>query len=153
VAAKYRFIFIERDSLLSVESFMFEPDPTKIQNKVRQLIRELLLIEEESRNLKLDQVAAISMYFGGDPAHLATAKMLQDRWIAVRVNLMASAEKILGTVPASAEFAAANKEWLATLSSFRLTSEEINSTVAVQALENLKNSFVLPTSAASPKKV
>ena len=51
VAAKYRFIFIERDSLLSVESFMFEPDSAKIQNKVRQLVRELLLIEEESRNL------------------------------------------------------------------------------------------------------
>ena len=47
VAAKYRFIFIEKDSELSVESFMFEPDPAKIQNKVRELIRELLLIEEE----------------------------------------------------------------------------------------------------------
>jgi hypothetical protein len=152
VAAKYRFIFIERDSLLSVESFVFEPDPVKIQNKVRQLIRELLLIEEESRNLKLDQVAAISMYFGGDQDHLETAKLLQDKWISARVKLMASAEKILGTAPASAEFTAANKEWLATLSSFRLTSEEINSTVAVQALENLKNSFAPPKSAAASKK-
>jgi TIR domain len=141
VAAKYRFIFIERDSQLSVESFIFEPDPSKIQNKVRQLIRELLLIEEDSRNLKLDQVAAISMYFGGDPAHLATAKSLQDQWFGARGKLMVSAERILAVAPASAEFGAANAEWLATLKSFRQTSEGINSMVTVQALENLKKSF------------
>jgi hypothetical protein len=37
VAARYRSIFIERNS--PVESFVFEPDPTKVQNKVdpRQL--------------------------------------------------------------------------------------------------------------------
>jgi hypothetical protein len=141
VAAKYRFIFIEQESSLSVESFMFEPEPLKIQNKVRQLIRELLLIEEESRNLKLDQIAAISTYFGGDQAHLATAKSLQDRWFEARGKLMASAEKVLSTNPAAVEFSAVNKEWLATLSSFRLTSDEINSTVTLQALENLKKSF------------
>jgi hypothetical protein len=141
VAAKYRFIFIERDSTLSVESFLFEPDPAKVQNKVRQLIRELLLIEEESRNLKLDQVAAIAKYFGGDPKHLAAAKALQDKWIAARTGMMASAEKILAAQSASAGFAAVNQEWQATLQSFRTTSDEINSTVAVQALENLKASF------------
>jgi hypothetical protein len=143
VAAKYRFIFIERDSLLSVESFMFEPDSSKIQNKVRQLIRELLLIEEESRNLKLDQVAAISMYFGGDQPHLATAKSLQDKWFEARSKLMASAETILSVLPASVDFPAANEEWVATLKSFRLTSDEVNSVVTVQALENLKKSFAI----------
>src|SRR5262249_23638190 len=114
IAAKYRFIFIERDSLLSVESFIFEPDAAKIQSKVRQLIRELLLIEEDSRNLKLDQVAAISSYFGGDAAHLDTAKALQDKWFEARSSLMAAAEKILDAAPASAEFRAINNEWLAT---------------------------------------
>ena len=54
---------------------------------------------------------------------------------------MAAAEKILGVAPASAEFRAANAEWLATLKSFRATSDEINSIVTVQALENLKKSF------------
>jgi hypothetical protein len=151
VAAKYRFIFIERDSQLSVESFVFEPDPAKIQKKVRQLIRELLLIEEDSRNLKLDQVAAISMYFGGDPAHLATAKSLQDQWFEARGKLMASAERILAIPPASVEFNATNAEWLTTLKSFRQTSDEINSMVTVQALENLKKSFTSgwPASAGS----
>jgi hypothetical protein len=147
VAAKYRFIFIERDSPLSVESFVFEHDVAKLQNKVRQLVRELLLIEEESRNLKLDQIAAISMYFGGDSSHLATAKSLQEKWFDARGKLMASAEKLLSVPSASAEFPAANAEWLATLRSFRLTSDEINSTVAVQALENLKKSFVMSGSA------
>jgi TIR domain-containing protein len=142
VAAKYRFIFIERESLLSVESFMFEPDPVKIQNKVRQLVRELLLIEDESRNLRLDQVAAISAYFGGDQDHIEQAKALQDKWIVARAGLMDAAEKILGVAPASADFAAASRAWLTTLKSFRNTSEELNSIVTVQALENLKKSFV-----------
>jgi hypothetical protein len=142
VAAKYRSIFIDRDSPLSVESFIFEPDPAKIQNKVRQLIRELLLIEEDSRNLKLDQVAAISTYFGGDSAHLGTAKALQDKWYEARGKLMATAEKILGIAVASAEFCAVNKEWLETLKAFRLTSGEINSVVTLGALDNLKKSFM-----------
>jgi hypothetical protein len=144
VAAKYRFIFIESDSTLSVESFIFEPDAGKVQNKVRELIRELLLIEEESRNLKLDQVAVIKCYFGGDAAHLVSAKALQDKWFAARAKLMAAAEKILGVAPTSADFPAVSKEWLETLQSFRTTSEEINSTAAVEALENLKKSFATP---------
>lgn len=142
IAAKYRFIFIERDSLLSVESFMFEQYSAKIQDKVRQLVRELLLIEEESRHLNLDQVATISMYFGGDPAHLATAKSLQSKWFEARGKLMAAAEKILAIPPASAEFVTANREWLATMQSFRQTSDEVNSIVTVQALDNLKKSFM-----------
>jgi hypothetical protein len=150
VAAKYRFIFIERESVLSVESFMFEPEPAKIQNKVRQLVRELLLIEEESRNLKLDQVAAISTYYGRDDEHLEAAKEMQDRWFAARRDLMDAAEKILGVAPTSADFAPANREWLKTLKSFRHTSEELNSVVTVQALENLKKSFVLAPPAAHP---
>jgi hypothetical protein len=141
LAAKYRFIFIERDSLLSVESFMFEPDRTKIQNKARQLIRELLLIEEESRNLKLDQIAAISLYFGSDSPHLAVAKSLQDKWFEARGKLMASAERIIAIRPTSVEFDTTNAEWLTTLKSFRQTSDEVNAIVTVQALENLKKSF------------
>ena len=63
---------------------------------------------------------------------------------------MASAQKIQGVRPDSTEFAAANKEWLATLRVFRQTSHKINSIVTVQALENLKKSFMLelPPSAA-----
>jgi hypothetical protein len=151
VAAKYRSIFIERDSPLSVESFIFEPDPVKVQSKVRQLIRELLLIEEDSRNLKLDRVAAISTYFGGDSAHLGTAKALQDRWYEARSKLMAAAEKIVGIAVVSAEFRAVNAEWLETLKAFRLTSGEINSVVTVRALDNLKKSFMrAPAESASP---
>ena len=123
------------------KSFVFEPDAAKIQNKVRQLIRELLLIEEKSRNLKLDQIGAISIYFGGDQDHLDTAKMLQDKWLRARTKLMASVEKVLGTSPASTEFSVINEEWLGTLRSFRQISDELNSTVTLQALDNLKKSF------------
>ena len=117
----------------------------KIQDKVHQLVRELQLIEEDSRDLKLDQVASISIYFGGDPAHLSMARSFQDKWLEARRKLMTSADKIMRVPPASVDFTAANGEWLTTLKSFRQTSDEINSVVTVQALENLKKSFASPT--------
>ncbi|UFZ04920.1 toll/interleukin-1 receptor domain-containing protein [Bradyrhizobium ontarionense] len=143
VAAKYRFIFVEPDSALSVDSFILEHEPAKILYKVRQLVRELLLIEEEARALKLDQVAAIRQYFGADGDHLKLAKQLQDTWYGARSQLMAAAEKILGTDLASPAFAAAAEQWIATLRSFRETSAQINSTVTVKALDNLKQSFAI----------
>ena len=143
VAAKYRFIFVEPDSALSVDSFILEHEAAKTQYKVRQLVRELLLIEEEARALKLDQVAAIRQYFGADSEHLQLAKKLQDQWFDARSQLMASAEKILGTDLASPSFPAAAEQWIATLRAFRETSGQINSTVTVKALENLKESFAI----------
>ena len=141
VAAKYRFIFVEPDSSLSVDSFILEHEPEKIQYKVRQLIRELLLIEEEARALKLDQVAAIRQYFGAGSADLKLAKTLQDSWYEARTQLMASAEKILGADVGSPAFQPAVEQWIATLRAFRETSAHINGTVTVRALENLKESF------------
>ena len=65
---------------------------------------------------------------------------LKDTWFEARCKLITAAEKILGVLPASAEFRAANQEWLEVLKSFRLTSDQINSTVT-QALDNLKKNF------------
>jgi hypothetical protein len=56
---------------------------------------------------------------------------------------MAAAEKVLVIQPAAAESLTANNEWLTTLKSFQLTPDEINSTVTVKALENLKKKFAL----------
>jgi len=65
---------------------------------------------------------------------------------------MASAEEILAIPPASVEFNATNAEWLTTLKSFRQTSDEINSMVAVQALDNLKKSFTSVCPGSAPMK-
>jgi hypothetical protein len=142
VAAKYRFIFIERDSPLSVESFSIVPTDSDLKNKVRRLTRELLLIEEEARSIGLDQPAAIYKYFGSDQQCLGVVNKLQLKWYEHRQKLMTSAERVLRTDPDTADFKAAREEWLKTLSLFRDGSEEINSIVTTQALENLKKSFV-----------
>jgi hypothetical protein len=141
VAAKYRFIFIEQDSNLSLESFILEPEPAKVQEKVRTLIRELLLIEEEARELKLGEVAAIRAYFGTDGTHLDTVQQLQHKWFDARSKLMAAAQKMIDVDARGPDFAVTRKDWQVTLESFRDTSEEINSIVAVQAAENLKQFF------------
>ena len=65
---------------LSVESFMFERGPAKIQNTVRQLIGRLLLIEEESRYLNIDGVAAMLRSIEGKiPSLLAIRSLLTSR--------------------------------------------------------------------------
>jgi hypothetical protein len=143
VAAKYRFIFIERESPLSVESFSISKDQADLKKLVRQLIHELLLIEEEARGNGLDKPAAIYKYFGSDQDRLEQVRNLQTQWFENRQKLMLSAEKVISIPTDSPEFSSARDEWLGKLQEFRDASEAINSIVTTQALENLKGSFVL----------
>ena len=104
VAAKYRFIFIERDSPLSVESFSISKDQDVLKKLVRQLIHELLLIEEEARGNGLDQPSAIYKYFGSDQDRLAQVRNLQTQWFENRRKLMLSAEKVISIPNDSLDF-------------------------------------------------
>jgi hypothetical protein len=143
VAARYRSIFIDKKSQLSLESFILEPDYLQVSNKIRQLVREILLIEEESKTLKLDQISAIAIYLGDNKDDLTLAKQLQEKWLAAREQLMTTAEKALATPSTSVAFEMVNKEWQAAMAVFRQSSEEVNSVVTLQALENLKKCFAL----------
>jgi hypothetical protein len=148
VATKYLAIFAH-DSLLSVESFAREPDATKVQDKTRELIRQMFLIEGQARILKLEQIASVSVYLGGDQNHFEIAQLLQEKWIEARNNLMATGEKILGILPVSAEFRAVNEQWLTALKSFQQNCIEINSIMTVQALEKLKTTLARTLPASS----
>jgi hypothetical protein len=140
IAAKYRFIFIEPESELSLTSFKIErKSPKEMQEKVRKLIRELFLIEDESRVLKLDTTAAIITYSQG--LNLDDIIELQKQWFDGRKRLLDAANMILHENPESDEFAERSREWLLALEEFSGVSHKVNSTIALQALENLKEAF------------
>jgi hypothetical protein len=126
---------------VSVEAFFLERDPCRIKNMAQQLVRELILVEDESRNLKLDQSATISKYFGGTEEELQVMKTIQDDWYRARTTMMTSAEKLLSASLTSSEFQIINAEWISTLRSFRHATDEINATVATKALCNLAHTF------------
>ena len=142
IAAKYRFIFIEPESELSLESFKIEKKlipPKEMQEKVRKLIRELILIEDESRILKLDTIAAIMAY--GKGLNFEDILELQTQWLEGRKKLMGKADELLREDSGSDRFAECFEEWLSALEEFSIISHEVNSTITLQALENLKEAF------------
>src|SRR5262249_52702661 len=141
IAAKYRFIFIEEDSPWSVEAFYLERDSEKIKAMTNRLMRELFLIEEEARNNKLDDGSAITKYFGTGET-LRLAKELQHEWLDARNHLETSADRLLRTETKAGGWELAVDDWLSALESFRASSEEINSIVTIQSLENPKKSFL-----------
>jgi len=142
IAAKYRFIFIEPDSELSLESFKLEKrqkQPKELQGKVRQLVRELLLIEDESRALKLDTAASIMTY--GQGLNINDMLELQKQWLDGRKKLVDKADEVLREDPGSDGFAEHFEKWLSVLEEFSSISHKVNSTITLQALENLKEAF------------
>jgi hypothetical protein len=140
IAAKYRAIFIEPESELSLVSFKIErKQPKEMQEKVRQLIRELLLIEDESRVLKLDTTASIITYSRG--LSLDDILALQKQWFEGRKRLVDVADTVLNENPESDGFAECLREWLLALEEFSNISRKVNSTIALQALDNLKEAF------------
>jgi hypothetical protein len=54
---------------------------------------------------------------------------------------MDKADKVLMENPESNEFAECSQKWLSTLEEFTSISQKINSTITLQALENLKEYF------------
>jgi hypothetical protein len=111
-----------------------------MQEKVRRLIRELLLIEDESRVLQLDTTASIITYSRG--LSLDDMLALQKQWFEGRKRLVDVADTVLNENPESDGFAECFREWLLALEEFSSISRKVNSTIALQALENLKEAFL-----------
>jgi hypothetical protein len=141
LAAKYRFLFIESASELSLRSFKIEKKPPKeIQEKVRRLVRELCLIEEESELFKIGTTAAIDVF--GQGLSDEDIIELNNQWFDVRPRLEHAADALLRANPESDEFAKRSTEWLLVLEEFSKVSRKVNSTAALRALENIKKVFL-----------
>jgi hypothetical protein len=66
---------------------------------------------------------------------------LQKQWFEGRKRLVDVADTVLNENPESDGFAECLREWLLALEEFSNISRKVNSTIALQALENLKEAF------------
>jgi TIR domain len=140
IAIKYRDIFIDPTSDLSVLDYYRQVEFDELRAKVRRSIRELLVIEDESHILKLDERKSIAIYY--DPSLEAARKIgdMQGDWMKVRSALLDSAQLLLKT-PLDAkpdERDRVRNIWIGALSDFVTVSEKINSNTLSKAIDNLK---------------
>lgn len=102
VAVKYRETLIDPESPLSVLDYYRRIEFDDLKSKARRSIRELLIIEDESHILKLDQRKSIAIDYGPS---INAAKMvgdMQEEWLRVRAALRTAAQSLLKT-PSTAE--------------------------------------------------
>jgi len=136
VTARYRSIFLEAESDLSEAAFQFEVDPEQLQDKVHRILQEIVMIEDESAQLKLDGTKAATLLYGKD-ADLSVAAAVTQRWLTARAELFATAAKVLQARTDDPAFAAAINEWRGVLKHFSAVTREINSGIAALALKRL----------------
>jgi hypothetical protein len=141
VAAKVNSMF-ERHSPVSAESFIFESNPTRIQDKVRQFMEQLRSIDDESAELGLDDASNIRVYLGDDRSRLKTVSLVQQRATRVRERLLAAADRVLHTAVDSPEFQATKEQWLEAITAFCQVSNQLQSVMVVPAIDNLKKAFL-----------
>jgi hypothetical protein len=141
VAAKYRFLFLEKDSSLSVEKFRLEDNDEKFQQKVRDLLRETILIEEESHVFGLNTPEALILIVGTKADYEQVSKDLEG-YAATREAMELAANAVLKTMHDVPEFQQARANWVAALDVFLKSSGGINSVYTVSALKNLQDYFL-----------
>lgn len=141
VAAKYRFLFLEKESSLSIEKFRVETDDEKFQQKVRDLLRETILIEEESHVFGLNTPEALILIVGTKADYEQVSKDLKG-YADTREAMELAANAVVKTTHDTPEFQQARGNWIAALDGFLESSGGINSVYTVSALKNLQDYFL-----------
>jgi hypothetical protein len=148
VAVKYRKIFIDPAGDLSILDYYRKTTFEDLKSKVRRSIRELLIIEDESHVLGLDERNSIAIYYGPTKTEAEAVGEMQGKWLGVREALFAAAQSLLKT-PIDAKDSdkdVVRDLWVKALSDFVDVSDHINADSLVKAIDNLK-SYLFGTSA------
>ena len=140
VAVRYRQIFIDPAGPLAVLDYYRSFEFDELKSKVRRSMRELLIIEDEARILKLDQRPSIAVYYGPSIDDAKMVGTMQKDWEKIRKDLQVVSQRLLRT-PLTAE---ENQKkdvldvWVETLTAFVRVSDQINSDTLHRAIDNLK---------------
>jgi TIR domain len=140
VAARYRSVFLEPSSELSVRAFKNETENKVLREMIVRTQREIILIEDEAEQLKLDSFTAKTILWGVK-ADLDEAKKAKLEWQGVRAELFAATDRVLRTDPEKPEFADAFGQWMPVLEKFTTAAAKINSSVGALALQRLTEFF------------
>jgi hypothetical protein len=153
VATKYREIFLNKQSELSVLNYHKKPEFEELRSKVRRSIRQLLIIEDESHILRLDKWESIVKYYGvlSDKEAKQVGEM-NEQWKVARRGLVEAAQVVLKTAATAGEpeKEKALKHWVDALDRFVDVSDRINSTALSRAIDNLRSHLSV---AAPPSRI
>lgn len=141
LAAKYRFLFLENDSVFSINRVRKIEDRTVLKEIVMSTLRELVLIEEEARALKLDGARALLLIVDRKADMDEVSKHMAD-YEAARQAIEQSANALVPLSPTSEDFEKALANWWSALENFVGASRIVNSRYSASALENLKKRFL-----------
>lgn len=141
VTARYRFIFLEASSELSLQAFVLERAFTAFQDKIRRVVRELTLIEDDSKRLRLDTPDAVLVLYGEHP-DLIKLSTTSDEWFSVRDKLFSVAQTAIGNDIGEDKFVKIRSEWLEVLGRFVESTRRMNAEIGTRALQNMADFFV-----------
>lgn len=141
LAAKYRFLFLEDHSVFSIDRVRGIEDRAAIKEVVISTLRELVLIEEEARALKLDGARALLLIVDRKADMDEVSKHMAD-YEAARQAIEKSANALVPLSPTSEAFEKALADWWSALENFVGASRIVNSRYSASALENLKQRFL-----------
>jgi len=152
VAVKYREMFINPASELSVLDYYRRIEFDEFKSKVRRSMRQLLIIEDESHILKLDQRNSIATYYGPSVDAAKAIGDMQEDWNRVRKALLAAAQSVLKTQlnVEESQKDVVRSVWVEALSDFVKVSDQINSNALSNAIDNLKV-YLFETSAVDAR--
>ncbi|TBD04828.1 hypothetical protein ELH21_10735 [Rhizobium leguminosarum] len=140
LSAKYRFLFLEKESQFALKKLKAIKDPAELKGTVLAILRELVLIEEESRAMDLDGSAAFLAIVSKKIKNQIVEKHMGD-YQTTRKSLQAAASGFIEIDPDSLKFSETTERWWASLEAFVAASRVVNETYTASALENLGKQF------------
>jgi hypothetical protein len=138
VAVKYRDLFLNPASEVSALEFQRDHSFEAFRAKVQEVVRQLALIEDQSRVLGLDQAAAIAIYLGSSKKDQAEIRRLSKLYDAAKNDLQEAARAVRLCKGGDAGEGDVRCAWLAALDAFMDASNEVNSIALKRAIGNLQ---------------
>jgi hypothetical protein len=152
VAVKYRELFLNPASEMSLQAF-YKVSGRALVEEVKKVVREITLIEDDSRILNLDKWKSQALYYGDSTKDAKKIAEFSKEWEATRDALLEAAKAIIanseeGSVEQQEKLRAS---WMSALAKFTDTSNKINSDVLTAAIDNLRG--YLSLNLPAPEKV
>ncbi len=147
VAVEYRELLLNSESEMSLQAFYKRYKFDELKEKVGTVIRRITVIQDRSRLLQLNTPRAMATYYGKTDDELKKINAYSDEWWTELEKLMSSAKVFIANSGDAKSSSADTKtgieeesrsSWIAALTEFTRKSNEINSDILVNAINNLK---------------
>lgn len=138
IATKYRDIFLNPASDVSIMEFNRTDNLALFKDKVRNVVKLILMLEDQSSVFGLDQAASIAIYYGKSYDDGLEVSKMSTNWNKAKTELMTIARSVLAKPPTDIVPAELKAEWLKCLHDFLIVSNRLNTHVLNRAVTNLR---------------